>query len=258
MKISKSILLLMAVSLLAFSCEKGDDNGYIYLTPNALVTAKTSPDGVFYLQLDDKTKLQPVNMNKNPYDGVTRALANLTISKEKADIKEGGIFGENDRKVRINRLQKVLTKNIVPTEGSVEKDDAKWGTAPLEMLRSWTTLVEDDYLTVCFYAVWGYYQNTHYINLVSGTNPLDPYELVLRHDANGDTVAVGGGREVTSLAAFSLKDLPDTEGQTVKLTIKYISFTGEKTVKFDYCTGKTSGDSKQFLLQDIPEGYVIE
>ena len=256
MKIRTSVLLLLSATLLAFSCTK-DNSNYGYLFPNALVTAKTTDDGVFYLQLDDKTKLQPTNMDKSPFDTEMRALVNVTISKESADVKDGGVFTSNDRKAKVNAISKVLTKATVPTEGDTQKDDEKYGTAPLELINNWVTVVEDEYLTVCFYAVWGYEQNTHYINLVTGTNPEDPYELVLRHDANGDTIA-GGGREVTSIAAFSLKDLPDTNGETVKLKIKFNSFTGEKTVKFDYCTGASTGKSTQLPLSSVNTSLAIE
>lgn len=248
--------MLASAALLVLSCTKTDDN-YAYLFPNALVTAKTAEDGTFYLQLDDETKLQPTNMSKSPYDKEVRALANVTILRDVADVKDGGIFTDKDRKARINRIEKVLTKDPVPTEGDTQKDDEKYGTAPLELIKNWVTVVEDGYLTVCFYAVWGYEQSTHYINLVTGTNPEDPYELVLRHDANGDTIA-GGGRDVTSIAAFSLKNLPDTNGETVQLKIKFNSFTGEKIVRFDYCTGKASGKSASLPLSQLTSGLVLE
>mgnify|MGYP003029069454 CR=1 FL=1 len=34
--------------------------------------------------------------------------------------------------------------------------------------------------------------------------------------------------------------LPDTEGKTVKLKLKWKSFNGEKTAEFDYCTRKST------------------
>ena len=42
------------------------------------------------------------------------------------------------------------------------------------------------------------------------------------------------------LVAFRLADLPDTEGQTVKLTLKWKSYGGDKSVTFDYCTRQTT------------------
>jgi len=37
-----------------------------------------------------------------------------------------------------------------------------------------------------------------------------------------------------------LDSLPDTEGKTVKLKLKWKSFNGEKTAEFDYCTRKST------------------
>ena len=42
---------------------------------------------------------------------------------------------------------------------------------------------------------------------------------------------------------FRLSDLPDTEGKTVKLTLKYKSFSGEKSIQFDYCSRKAAGST---------------
>ena len=40
--------------------------------------------------------------------------------------------------------------------------------------------------------------------------------------------------------AFRLDSLPDTEGQTVKLTLKWRSDGGEESMQFDYCTRKNT------------------
>ena len=40
--------------------------------------------------------------------------------------------------------------------------------------------------------------------------------------------------------AFDLNDvLPDTQGKKVKLTVKWKSTVGDKTVDFDYCSRKS-------------------
>lgn len=41
------------------------------------------------------------------------------------------------------------------------------------------------------------------------------------------------------LVAFKLDGLPDTNGKTVKLKLKWKSFTGDKSAEFDYCTQKS-------------------
>ena len=56
------------------------------------------------------------------------------------------------------------------------------------------------------------------------------------HNAFGDT----NGRMGDGLVAFKLDGLPDTQGKTVKLTLKWNSFSGEKSAEFDYCTRKAT------------------
>lgn len=85
----------------------------------------------------------------------------------------------------------------------------------------------------------------HFVNLLSTNNPDDPYEVEFRHNAYGDTY----GQYGDGLVAFRLSDLPDTEGKTVKLTLKWKSFSGEKSAQFDYCTRKSSGGSDESLTE---------
>ncbi len=64
----------------------------------------------------------------------------------------------------------------------------------------------------------------------------NPYEVEFRHNAFGDVY----GEPADGLVAFNLDSLPDTEGKTVKLKLKWKSFNGEKTAEFDYCTRKST------------------
>ena len=68
-----------------------------------------------------------------------------------------------------------------------------------------------------------------------GQNPDNPYEVEFRHNAYGDTY----GNPDDGLVAFKLDELPDTEGKTVKLKLKWKSFSGDKSAEFDYCTRKS-------------------
>ena len=227
MKTFQKLLLLTAVAATA-SCnkiDKGYENTYY---PNMLVTVKTNEQGKNYLQLDDKTTLLPVNVNKTLFGGKqVRALANCTEVKQNS--------APYNKAVRINWIDSVLTKKPVATLG--EDNDKKYGKDPLEIVDNWVTILEDNYITLCFNAVWGPGRIVHTINLVKGTNP---YELELRHNANGDVSEGQGGRMGTGIVAFDLRELPKTGTETVKLIIKYKSFRMDKTVQFDYCTDKTT------------------
>ncbi|NLZ94697.1 MAG: hypothetical protein GX921_02595, partial [Bacteroidales bacterium] len=103
----------------------------------------------------------------------------------------------------------------------------------------WVTIAEDSYLTLRFKTRWGYTHEPHFVNLVTDVNADDPYEIEFRHNAHGDT----SGNWGDALVAFSLKDLPDTNGETVKLKLTWHSFNGKKSTEFDYSTNKETKGS---------------
>ena len=237
----KRILLtfsfVIASLLCLSSCGYLDtEDGYEALYYNALVTVKHTDSGTLYFQLDDKTTLKPYGVSDSAYGNEQfRALINYTDRDETPTPSSDGV--KFDKSVNVHRLDKVLTKQLAESQG--EKDDETYGTAPVEIVNSWATIVEDGYITLVFSGYWGDVSKAHKINLVSGVESGDPYLLELRHDACDDTVSYNATR-CNGIAAFDLNSLPDTKGETVKLKIRFISFTGEKTVCFDYCTGKTS------------------
>lgn len=225
--------MLVSVSILASavmfpSCLDDDDNDYYnYTVPNALVTVKPLADNSFYMQLDDSTTLKPVNMKNAPYgEKEVRALANLS------PIESSG--REYDKEVHVNWIDSILTKPIAGDLG--DKNDEFYGTDPVEIIDDWVTIAEDGYLTLRFRTKWGDRSKAHFVNLLMGKDAENPYEVEFRHNAFGDTYGETGD----GLVAFKLDALPDTEGKTVKLTLKWKSFSGEKTAEFDYCTRKAT------------------
>lgn len=222
------MLLAMTVCLSAFtfqSCNTDDDDWRDNL-PNALVTVKQNGD-VTYLQIDDKTSVIAKNLNK-PFGGKqVRALVNYTPLNEQGPADEAV--------VRVNWIDSILTKKPVPYLATPAENDAKYGNDEVDIVRDWVTVAEDGYLTLRFRAFWGGVK-PHLINLVAGVNPEKPYEVELRHNQNGDPKYRMGD----ALVAFDLNDvLPDTEGKTVKLTIRWKSTNGDKKVEFDYCSRKS-------------------
>ena len=214
--------LLLSVFIFQ-SCLDKDDNIDIYY-PNALVTVKHAPDNTFYLQLNAKTTLLPTNVDKSPYgDKEVRALVNyMEVDKESK---------EYTKAVHINWIDSILTKQTVPFL-EAEDFDTVYGTDPVEIVNDWVTIAEDSYLTLRFRTRWGYTQKPHFVNLITGVNEDNPYEIEFRHNAYGDTFGNSGD----ALVAFSLKDLPDTNGETVKLKLTWMSFSGKKSTEFDYRT----------------------
>lgn len=206
-----------------------DDDSYPYdlLIPNALVTVKPTAADAFYLQLDDETTLKPVNVSASPFgDKEVRALVNYEEVDESS--------GEYDRAVYINWIDSLLTKPMAVDLG--EKNDEVYGTDPVEIINDRVTIAEDGYLTLRFRTIDGPSSQKHFVNLLSTNNPDNPYEVEFRHNAYGNTY----GELRDGLVAFRLDNLPDTEGKTVKLTLKWKSFSGEKSATFNYCTRQST------------------
>ena len=117
------------------------------------------------------------------------------------------------------------------------------------MIKDWVTIAEDGYLTLRFRTLWGDRNKAHFVNLLVNQDPANPYEVEFRHNAYGDVyVAEGDG-----LVAFKLDSLPDTQGKTVKLKLKWKSFSGEKSAEFDYCTRKSTPSNKSGIGEERSE-----
>ncbi|MGN1376056.1 MAG: hypothetical protein ACI4V5_05825, partial [Prevotella sp.] len=138
--------------------------------------------------------------------------------------------------VLVHWIDSILTK---PSVRYIDEESSeKYGADPVEIVDDWVTVAEDGYLTLRFRTRWGDGKVAHFVNLLTGVNPENPYEVEFRHNAYGDVSGPLGD----ALVAFRLNDLPDTNGETVTLTLKYESFSGPKTLEFDYCCRKSSGE----------------
>ena len=213
--------IIVLSSLALYSCDNDDVEPSIRY-PNALVTIKTnSSTGQIYFQLDDSTTILPTNIKESTYGKKElRALTNFKVQE--------GQSGHYSKTAYVNWVDTILTKNMAQSFG--DKNKEKYGDDAIEIVKDWTTVVEDGYITLRFRTYFGN-NIKHAINLVKGDNP---YEVVLYHNAFGDAK----GYVSDGLVAFSLKDLPDTQGKTVDLTLKWQSFSGMKSVKFKYTTRK--------------------
>lgn len=230
MKTLKSFLLVLGTVLVSstlYSC-LNDDDGYSLDNARAgVATVKPYGDG-FYLQWDDSISLWPAAGELKPNFDTSkerRAFINFTVlgTGEELNI-------EQDYVIRLNRIDTVLTKSIAEDLG--EKNDEYYGKDPLRIVSAW---IVDGYLNIQF-ATFFDYGSKHFMNLVQ-TNDADPYELEFRHNAFGST----SGAEGWGLAAFRLNSLPETEGKTVKMKIKYNSFGKEETEVLDYKSGEATG-----------------
>ena len=83
------------------------------------------------------------------------------------------------------------------------------------------TVAEDGYLTLRIRTVWGPYGKPHYIDLISGVNPENPFEFELRHDAKGDLNGrIGDGLIVFNLDIREFSDDPSCNAVSFSNRIK--------------------------------------
>lgn len=237
MKTIKFILITIGVvffTLIFQSCLDNDSVTWIYTGSDGLVTVKLTDENSFYLQLDDSTTLLPVNMTTPPFGKKQmRALVNFDVVDKPS--------GKYTKAVNVNWIDSILTKSIAPDLGI--NNDSVYGKDPVDILKSWMTVSEDGYLTLCFSTIYGNSGKGHYVNLLMNSNPSNPYEVEFRHNAYGDV----SGLERDGIVAFNLDSLPDTNGKTVKLKLKWKSFTGDKSTEFDYCTRKSDSNKSNIL-----------
>lgn len=238
MKLFRIVALALAAVSLVSCYNKSEDNSYsVY---SATVTFRLQEDGSYYLKQDDSTALIVLNpsLKDCPFKKEMRALVQyLYDEKEQSGNVVEGYKHTFD--VTLATIDTMSMSKPVPYVDGVDMDK-EYGADPVGLYIDPnlfpTTMIEDGYLNVFFAFYYFLYNAPHSFSLISGVNPEDPYELEFRHNANGD----GEGSGAYQLAAFSLKDLPDTEGKTVKLTLKWRSLVNNEmtSTQFDYCSRK--------------------
>lgn len=219
MKLAIGLLSLLTTILALHSCNTDDDDEAI-TRPIALVTVRPAEgsDG-FVMQQNDSVTLYPTNLKNSPFgQKEVRAIVNYTI-------EEGS---KNNRSVYVNWIDSIRTKQPIQSQGALV-DAQQYGNDPIDIVRDWVTVAEDGYLTLRIRTAWGNANVKHNINLLTGTNPNNPYEVELRHDAKGDV----GGRVGDALIAFNLNKMPHEGKQKVQLTLKWKSYLGDKSLKFN-------------------------
>lgn len=218
--------MLLAACCAAVSCDNDNDDFPIYPLnrPNAIVTVKPTADGAaFYMQLDDSTRINATNIHAAPYGNrEVRALVNYRLLAQPA--------GKRQYDVYINWIDSVLTKPMASYAALPSSTASGPQQDPVEIMRDWT-VSEDGYLTIHFRTQWAANGTPHIVNLAAADDA-HPYELTFFHDAQG----VKGGYWGDGLVAFRLDRLPDTGGKTADMTLHWMSFSGEKSVKFKYST----------------------
>lgn len=200
-----AIAAIVAAVVSLSSCNKNSASGTLF---DALVTVKYE-DGKCVLQVDDDTRVYPTNLQEGTGDE-TRALTELYSEVATSSLKDG-------QEVQVLAINPILTKKAAPIVIGKE-----YGNDPVMIVNDWLTVAEDGYVTLHIVTYQGSTGTSHIVEMISGLNPDDPYELEFRHDAQGDSEE----KAVEGVVAFNVRDiLPDTPGE-VTFTVKYNSFDG--------------------------------
>lgn len=212
MKKQMKTLALAAMALLTVSAFVAcDDDDWDDNFSRAVVTLKTDPStGQPYMQVTDSTVVFPSNLSGAPYGGKeVRAFVDFRFD-DKASAHAG-------RSITVLRMDSIRTKDMAP---NLADNDKAYGNDPLEIMNSWITVWEDNYLTLHFQTTFSG-SEVHYINLIQTAKDT----LELRQNANGDVSGpVGNG-----YIAFRLKDIKPADGDHIIL--KWNSYKGIRKIK---------------------------
>lgn len=215
------LLILAAVAGMCSLQSCDNDEGYSLDTfAVEIMTAQPISDDTYYFIRDNGETLWPLANSDYRFNPKyrQRAQVNYTMLSDSISGYSHGI--------KVNWVDGIRTKAIAPFEG--ERNDSIYGTDPIELI---AMEVGGGFLDVLFGANYGNSGESHYINLipVKGGNE-SPYELEFRHNAYNDPPLMGA----QGLVSFDLSSLPDTEGKTVKLKIKFHTFDGDVIKEVDF------------------------
>lgn len=210
--------LISAMSIGIQGCDSDTDDSNYLNQPTALVTVCPQPDESVLLQLNDATTLRPVNLKTSPFGKKeVRALVNYNPEQAKSG---------NFQDVRVNWIDSIRTK--LPVIVSDSEYIEKFGNDPVEIINDWVTVAEDGYLTLRVRALWSGRNRQHSLDLLAGMNQDKPLEFELRHNSNGDNT----GNMGDALIAFNLNTFLRDKHEPVKITLRWKSFSGEKSADF--------------------------
>lgn len=226
-----ALIALMVIT--AASCKKKDP----VFAGQATVTFKPVIDGPYFLHVDDNTAFRVLNpdMQKYPFDKFEEKRAIIAYSFDSKSVAEPVPGYKTTQAVTIMAMDTLKIKQPVVFDPHAEYGNDKLGLY-LSDFNFPTTLIEDGYLMAVMaipYGMGGDQAPEHIINLLANVNPGDPYEVELRHNAQGNS----GPYTFTGIICFPLGDiLPDTEGATKTVTLKWNSVQSGmiESAKFDY------------------------
>ena len=235
MKRIKTLMLLMVVALTAVSlqsCDDDDDDNYPEFNLATVTLKATTVDGgKWFMQLDDSTTLEATNIASHPYGNkALRAYIRYNSKKYMTHVPTSRSTIKKINSVNVLTIDTILTKKMDPM---VENTAEEYGNDPVEVVNSWETVAEDGYMNIRFRTRWGN-NIKHRVTLVHRTDAEDPYTVEFLHNANGDT----NGQVADGMVAFRLDDCFNEGNKPIEITLKWKSYSGEKSAKFKYIPRK--------------------
>lgn len=241
MKKIKTLMLLFVAALTTAplsSCDNDDDNYYDYPYFNLATVTLRAPledGGRWFMQLNDSTALFANNITSHPYDNKElRAYIryNNVSTEEPRTTKSYYVDVLSLDTILTKNMDKLLTKDVEAKEGK-DPNAEEYGDDPVEIVNSWETVAEDGYMNIRFRTRFTS-GGKHRVSLVHRTDVNSPYVVEFFHDANGDTE----GTVSDGIVAFRLGEKFNEGSEPIEITLKWTSYSGEKTAKFKYLPRK--------------------
>ena len=184
----------------------------------AIVTVKKSASGAVFFQLNDDVTVYPSNY-QDSYTHMERLFCDAMVSPVPT-----GIYNYT---CTVQWAEPIEEGTVTPGA------EPQWNGVQdvLDVIDDWMTTVEDGYLTVHYDTWWGSAGVQHAFRLLTGTDPDNPYSLVLLQDSKGDAME----EKSDGLVCFDINSLPDTGGEYIPLSLKWKSLEGkvlERTFRF--------------------------
>ncbi len=222
MKYQKVVtLIIILISTISIFSSCSDDDGYsldkFWLEVGTI--EKTS-DQDYRIILDKGPILFPSvsNVPVRYLENNMRVYADFTILQ---DANPGSSI---DHYVRVNDLQKLLTKPIIPYTEAISDS---LGMDPVELPEYW---IANDFITFRFFYAGG--TRPHMVNLTKYDESTADGKALLefRHNANGDPET----KSLNSYVSFPLKEIFNEVTDSVQLHIRYKGFDEEKAIDITY------------------------
>ena len=205
-----------------------------------IATLHQTEAGEYYLQIDAQTRVYPANFRDLcAYDPVcpSRIVGELVVfDRQVGNLGAYGLLEWFDF-VQQGPVVGLYSGDLEDdAQGVGAGDNPQTGTDGVDVLADWMTSLEDGFLTLHIQTWWGFEPRRHEVRLVAGTNPNDPYELLLLHFANNDPKSF----QADALVCYDLLNVlprPNDPKNTV-VTLKWTNDAGQTQSRTFQYTGR--------------------